>query len=76
MTSEEIIEEFNALPLKARKEVEDFVAFLRQRYEKTNGQKSNSDLNEEGFVGIWKHREDLHDGAIWVRELRESEWTK
>ncbi len=76
MTSEEIIKEFNALPLEARKEVEDFVAFLRQRYSKKIEQTSNGDWSDEGFVGMWKDREDLQDGAVWVRELRESEWTK
>lgn len=76
MTNEEIIKEFNALPLEARKEVGDFVAFLRQRYGKKNGQTPKGDLSEEGFVGMWKDREDLQDGAAWVRELRESEWAK
>jgi hypothetical protein len=76
MTSEEIIKEFNALPLEARKEVEDFVAFLRQRYSKKNGQTEHGDLSEEDFVGMWKDREDMQDGTVWVRKLRENEWSK
>ena len=76
MTSEEIIKEYNALPLEARREVEDFVAFLRERYKKKHKQTTDGNLSQEKFVGMWKDREDLQDGAVWVRELRESEWTK
>ncbi len=64
MTSEEIIKEFNALPLEARKEVGDFVAFLRQRYGTRNGHTANGDLSKDEFVGMWKDREDLQDGAV------------
>lgn len=76
MTSEEIIKEYNSLPLEARREVEDFVAFLRERYKKKREERADGDLSQEKFVGMWKDREDLQDGAVWVRELRESEWTK
>ena len=76
MTSEEIIKEYNRLPPEARKEVEDFVAYLRKRYGKQDGQTANGDLSKEKFVGMWKDREDMTDGAVWVRELRENEWTK
>lgn len=68
MTNEEIIKEYNALPLEARKEVEDFVAFLRERYNKKD--KTEKDFTGEDFVGMWKDREDLQNGADWVRELR------
>ncbi len=73
MTDEEIIKEYNALPVEARKEVENFVAFLRERYNKKN--KAEKDFTEETFVGMWKDREDLRNGAEWVRQLRRKEWT-
>ncbi len=76
MTNEEIIREFAALPPEARREAEDFIAFLRERYGRKNEKTANGDLHEESFVGMWKDREDMQDSTLWVRELRENEWTK
>lgn len=74
MTNEEIVREFNALPLEARREVEDFVAFLRVRYSKKK--KAKKDFTEENFVGMWKDREDMENGEDWTRKIRQTEWTK
>ena len=76
MTNEEIIREFAALPPEARREVEDFVAFLRQRYNKKTEKKSDGKLSEESFVGMWKDRGEFQDSSAWVREMRENEWKK
>ena len=76
MTNEEIIREFSSLPPEARREVEDFIVFLRQRYDKQTETTANGDLSEESFVGMWKDREDMQDSSAYVRKLRESEWTK
>ncbi len=76
MTSEEILKEYNALPSEARKEVENFVALLRLRYGKKKPHAAKIDLSEEGFIGLWKDREDISEGSIWIRKLRESEWVK
>lgn len=76
MTNEEIIREFSALPPEARREVEDFIAFLRQRYGKGIKPAEIANLQEESFVGMWKDREDLRDASAFVRKLRETEWTK
>jgi len=76
MTNEEIIREFSALPPEARREAEDFIAFLRERYGKKNEEMATGDLREESFVGMWKDREDLQDSSAFVRNLRETEWTK
>ena len=76
MTNEEIIREFYSLPSEAKREVADFIAFLRDRYGKKNEKIANGDLREESFVGMWKDREDLQDSSAFVRELRETEWTK
>jgi hypothetical protein len=76
MTNEEIIREFSALPPEARREAEDFIAFLRARYDRKTEKTANSDLREESFIGMWKDREDLQDSSAFVRELRETEWTK
>lgn len=76
MTNEEIIREFAALPPKARREAENFIVFLRQRYTAKNEKKANGDLLKENFVGMWKDREDMQDASAFVRELREKEWGK
>jgi len=76
VTNEEIIREFAALPPEARREVEDFVAFLRQRYSKKTENKNNGKLSEESFVGMWKDREDLQDSSAFVRDIRRKEWAK
>ena len=77
MTNEEVIRNFSALPPEARREVEDFIAFLRERYGKESEKAIVGDWREESFVGMWEDREDLRDGgADFVRELRETEWAK
>ena len=76
MTNEEIIREFSALPSEARREVADFIAFLRTRYGREKEQLPEEILSDETFVGIWKDREDMTDAASWVRENRTDEWAK
>ncbi len=76
MTNEEIIREFAALPPEARREAEDFIAFLRERHNRKNKKTATSDLRQENFVGMWKDREDMQDSSAFVRNLRQTEWTK
>ena len=77
MTNEEILREINSLPLEAQRQIEDFVSFLRQRY-KSSQPKSvpASDLETEAFVGMWRNREDMCDSSAWVRNIRETHWSK
>jgi uncharacterized protein YfbU (UPF0304 family) len=76
MTNKEIIREFSALPSEARREVVDFIAFLRSRYGNEKNESINLDLTKEKFVGMWKDREEMKDSSKFVRELRKSEWAK
>jgi uncharacterized protein YfbU (UPF0304 family) len=76
MTNEEIIREFSSLPSEARREVIDFIRFLKSRYRKNDKTKSVLELSNEKFVGMWEDREDLQDSSRFVRDLRRSEWTK
>lgn len=32
-----------------------------------------SDLESEGFIGMWRDRDDMKDSAAWVRGARQSE---
>ena len=77
MTLLEIAQEIDSLPPEAQKQVEDFIAFLKTRYQpvaKKDAKKGR--LEDEPFVGMWKDREDMRDSVKWVRELRQREWTR
>lgn len=77
MTNEEILQEIASLPPEGKRQVLDFITFVHQRYgrSQSNAQLA-SDLSAESFVGIWQDRDDLMDSVDWVRNIRESEWTK
>lgn len=78
MTDEELLREISALPPEAQREVEEFIVYLRQRYEhqRRDLQRENSSLHEEGFIGMWRDRDEMKDSSAWVRGIRESEWVK
>lgn len=77
METQQLLEEYAALPDEARRQVADFVAFLRQRYNTApSTQSSRADSENEGFVGMWRERDDMQDGAAWVREARQSQWSR
>lgn len=70
--------EFIALPPESQRQVADFIAFLRIRYEQIrSGTKSTqTNLIDEPFIGMWRDREDMKDSSAWVRGIREQEWMK
>lgn len=77
MTHDEILREILSLPVEGQRQVMDFIAFVRQRYGRSQLTKSNpSDLCSESFIGIWQDRNDLKDSCAWVRRTHETEWTK
>lgn len=77
MTHEEILREIASLPPEGQRQVIDFIAFVRQRYGRSQlSERSVSSLSTEGFIGIWQDRKDLKDSSAWVRRIRESEWTQ
>ncbi|MGI9108033.1 MAG: hypothetical protein ACR2G4_17525 [Pyrinomonadaceae bacterium] len=78
MTHEEIWREFAALPLEGQRQVVDFIAFLQQRYGRSDRVEGSSapDLAEDGFIGIWRDREEIGDSSAWVRRTRAREWVK
>ena len=76
MTSEEILREIAALPAEVRNEIEDFVAFLRERYKRTPSSSDSAvtDLESEEFVGMWVDRDEMTDSTAWVRGIRDKHW--
>ncbi len=77
MTHEEMLRELASLPPEGQQQVADFIALLRERYARPQSSELvTSDLAQDGFIGIWRDREDMQDSSVWVRNLREREWIK
>jgi len=78
MIQEELLREFASLPPEGQRQVADFIAHLRAKYDNSRSpeQSANSDLAQDGFIGIWRDREDMQDSSAWVRNLRKHEWVK
>ena len=73
MTREELIKEFDLLPVNVRLRIEKIVADAHKKNgtAKINNSVSKTPLSEHPFVGMWKDREDMKEGgAAWVRKLR------
>ena len=76
MTNHAIADEFASLPAEARREVVDFIFFLRQRHRRLRNRSAPkpSSLQGDPFVGMWTNRADMQDSVGWVRENRKREW--
>ncbi len=76
METDKIFNEIINLPPEAQKQVFDFIAFLRTRYQRSPAKKQprKADLANESFIGIWKDREEMRDSGTWLRNIRKSEW--
>ncbi len=76
MTQRQFIDEYTSLPEEAKRQVADFVAFLRQRYTAAPSKRQTrpADLEKEPFIGMWCNRQDLEDSTTWVRNTRKVEW--
>ena len=66
------------LPPEAKRQVQDFIDFLYQRYTlKESSKKPNSSkLSENPFFGIWKDREEMKNSTEWVKNIRKSQWSR
>ena len=76
MESQNIWQQFTALPPSDQQEVADFIAFLKQRRKKPQSpeQSEQQGWRSEPFIGIWQDRGDLQDSTQWVRATRSKEW--
>ncbi len=81
-TTNASILDLSGLPDQARQEVTDFYQFLKKKYRvHATGRGKRKDtsvpaLSGVDFVGMWKDRTNMGDAAGWVREQRESEWSR
>jgi hypothetical protein len=73
MRQETIAREFAALPLEARRQLVDFLEFLKGKYLAVNNERS-PDFSDEPFIGMWRDRDEIKDSSAWIRNLRNNEW--
>ncbi len=75
MSSEYILNKIETLSLEAKKQVLSFIESLQTNYSKSSQKRpKRTNLKEEKFVGMWENRKDLENSALWVKQLRSSEW--
>ena len=76
MKGEKVWREYTALPPELRKQVADFITFLRTRDAPPRASKTvkRIRLADEPFIGMWRNREDMRDSRAWVRRTRQTEW--
>jgi hypothetical protein len=78
MKQEEILREILSLPPEGQRQVAEFIARLRERYQRSQSveKPEGSDIAKDDFIGMWRDREDMQDSSEWVRKAREREWIK
>ena len=78
MTHEELLREFASLPPEIQRQVADYIAFLRERYDRElpPAEPETFTPMHVGFVGMWRDRDDMQDSSWWVRAGRVREWVK
>jgi hypothetical protein len=75
MQQDELWREIELLPPEAKREVIDFVTFLRKRYKPVcNAKLKKGSLADEPFIGMWRDRDDMMESSAWVRDIRKREW--
>ena len=73
MNTSVLTKEIDLLPPEEKREVLDFVAFLRSRCRPAEKLRKGV-LSKESFVGMWRGRDDMSDSSGWVRRVRRDEW--
>ena len=76
MSESTVSKKFKQLPPEAKKQAQDFVDSLYERYVIREGKKKSGigNISESPFFGIWKDREEMRDSVEWVRKVRKSQW--
>ncbi len=76
MSSKTLLEKFASLSDENKKEVIDFIDFLKNQKEKPvhSTEKAKTKLEDEKFIGMWENRIEMRNSSAWVRKIRKSEW--
>lgn len=77
MTKEELIRDFDLLPLDIRRRIEKIITDARKEAGIAKKPAIRKPLSEHPFIGMWKDRKDMQEGgAAWVRKLRREQWDR
>jgi Protein of unknown function (DUF2281) len=72
MNTAQLLSDIEQLPPEAQHQIEDFIAFIKSRYQSS----AKTKLTDEEFVGMWSDRPEMQDSTQWVKETRQSEWSR
>ncbi|MEX0685944.1 MAG: DUF2281 domain-containing protein [Balneolales bacterium] len=77
MSEPTVSKKIKQLPPEAKKQAQDYVDFLYQRYVQGSALKKprSAKISNSPFYGIWKDREEMSDSVEWVRNVRKSHWS-
>ncbi|MDZ7808120.1 MAG: DUF2281 domain-containing protein [Gracilimonas sp.] len=76
MSESKVSNKIKKLPPEAKKQAQDYVDFLYERYVKDETKKSaKKSVLESSFFGMWKDRDEMQDSTAWVRKVRKSQWS-
>jgi len=76
MSTEILINKFESLTKMEKKQVLDFIEFLKSKniLKKRRRRTSVAKLEDEKFIGIWQNRDDMKDSTNWVKNIRTKDW--
>jgi hypothetical protein len=78
MSENPAIDLLQTLTPEHQKQVIDFISFLKDREQITSTVTSHAaeSWETDPFFGMWSDRTDLNDSVQWVRQLRQSQWSR
>jgi len=76
METLQLVEQIEALPEKARQEIEHLVLVMKLRYARQNPltDEELAQWADPEIFGMYADREDVRDSTAYIRKLREQQW--
>ncbi len=74
MTAQQFTQNVSVLPPEAQRQIDDFIAFIGQKYAPATPTQPLPALEDEPCFGMWADHKEMADSTEYVRELRQSEW--
>jgi hypothetical protein len=75
MTRQQLLKKYDALPLSARRQVEELVSTLAKHSVETqpaSRKRATRFGQEDAVFGMWRDRADMTDSVEWIRLLRQT----